>query len=308
MSLVFVAGGCRKEPRGEVREVIFEVRQGETTSQIAERLDELNIISNPRRFSIAARLAKLDTKLQSGVYRLHTYMDEDSVLEVLSSGSIATISVTIPEGLTLTGITERLVKACVVDSAAFYAAATDSSLLSEYNVPFGSFEGILYPDTYKFPVVVSEEMVVRIMASRFFDVAGPFMKNLSLDTLVIMASIVEREAYLDSERRVVASVFWNRLHKGMALESCATVEYALPEHKENLTYADLRISSPYNTYLNQGLPPGPICSPGKASLSAAANPAKTDYLYFVSKGDGSHHFSRTAAEHERMKLKIKNTR
>ncbi|MBN2378261.1 endolytic transglycosylase MltG [candidate division WOR-3 bacterium] len=284
------------------------MNEGETTSRITDRLNSLGIISHPRRFVMKARVAGLDKRLQQGVYRLHTSMSEDSVLLVLSSGAIATVSVTVPEGLTLTKIADRLVTAGLIDRDSFLALCADEALLREYKIPFSTFEGILFPDTYKFPVGASEEMIIRIMASRFFEVAEKALKKVPLDTLVIMASIVEHEAYLSSERPVVASVFYNRLKKGMALESCATVEYALPEHKENLTYADLRIPSDYNTYLHPGLPPGPICSPGKASLEAAANPAKTEYLYFVSKGDGSHHFSRTAAEHERMKRKINSAR
>ncbi len=146
------------------------------------------------------------------------------------------------------------------------------------------------------------------MVRRFFEVAEPMLREVPLDTLLILASIVEREAYLEEERPVIASVFLNRLREGLPLESCATIEYALPRHKERLTYADLRIDSPYNTYINTGLPPGPICSPGKASLEAVANPKKTKYLYFVSKGDGSHHFSETAAEHEQMKRKLNKER
>jgi UPF0755 protein len=249
-----------------------------------------------------------DRKLQSGLYRLHTYMSEDSVLLVLSKGKVATITVTIPEGLGLTEIAARLENAGVVDRETFLSLCNDRELLSEFQIPFSSFEGLLFPDTYNLPVGVKADQVIRIMAGRFFEMAEPYLRETSLDTLVILASIVEREAYLDSERPIIASVFFNRLKAGMPLESCATIEYVLPEHKERLTYADLRIPSPYNTYLNAGLPPGPICSPGKTSLEGVAHPAKTEYFYFVSKGDGSHYFSRTASEHEQMKRDINEER
>ncbi|MEA3312593.1 MAG: endolytic transglycosylase MltG, partial [candidate division WOR-3 bacterium] len=216
----------------------------------------------------------------------------------------------------------------VVNQDTFLALCRDKRLLTEFNIPFGSFEGLLFPDTYSFPlgilpedvlrvgvlpedvlrVGVLPEDVLRVMVRRFFEVAEPMLREVSLDTLVILASIVEREAYLDEERPVIASVFYNRLKQGLPLESCATIEYALPEHKERLTYADLGVDSPYNTYLHRGLPPGPICSPGKASLEAVAHPKRTQYLYFVSKGDGSHYFSETAAEHERMKRKLNKER
>jgi len=306
--ILFFLPTCKRKPAGEVKEVIFEVYPGESTKQIAARLDSLVVIPHPRRFVTQARLKGLDRTLQTGTYRLHTFMNSDSVLVVLASGAIATTTVTIPEGLTLTQVAERLAGAGVVSPDSFLDFSKDKRLLSEFNVPFESIEGMLFPDTYKFPVGISTERAIRMMLNRFFEIADPYLRDAGLDTLVILASIVEREAYLDEERAVVASVFWNRLRKGMAFESCATIEYVLPEHKERLTYADLRIDSPYNTYLHAGLPPGPICSPGKASLEAVARPKRTEYLYFVSKGDGSHHFSKTAAEHERMRRKINNAK
>jgi len=312
MSL-FIAGtlmlsACGEREPEPGREVIFEVYPGESTRRIAARLDSLEIITHPRRFVVRARLSGLDRTLQSGVYRLHTRMSEDSVLAVLASGAIATTTVTIPEGFRLEQIARRLAEAGVVDRDSFLLLSKDRNLLAEFGVPFGSFEGMLFPDTYKFPVGISTERALRMMVDRFFQVADGLLDEVSLDTLVIMASIVEREAYLESERPLIASVFYNRLKRGMALESCATVEYALPEHKEKLTYYDLGVDSPYNTYLHAGLPPGPICSPGKASLEAAAHPAETEYLFFVSKGDGSHHFSKTASEHERMKRRLNEER
>lgn len=309
LTLLLLLPFCKKkEPEEPTQEVFFEVKAGESTSRIALRLDSLDIISHHRLFVISAKLKGLDRSLQQGVYRLHTNMSEDSVLLMLSRGAIATVAVTIPEGLRLRDIASRLTKAGVVNQDTFLALCRDKKLLAEFNIPFGSFEGLLFPDTYNLPVGVKADQVIRIMAGRFFEVAEPMLREVSLDTLLILASIVEREAYLEEERSVIASVFLNRLKEGLPLESCATIEYALPRHKERLTYADLRIPSPYNTYLHRGLPPGPICSPGKASLEAVANPKKTKYLYFVSKGDGSHYFSETAAEHEQMKRKLNKER
>jgi len=349
LTLLLLLPFCKKkEPEEPTQEVFFEVKAGESTSRIALRLDSLDIISHHRLFVISAKLKGLDRSLQQGMYRLHTNMSEDSVLLMLSRGAIATVAVTIPEGLRLRDIASRLTKAGVVNQDTFLALCRDKKLLLEFNIPFGSFEGLLFPDTYSFPlgilpedvlrvgilpedvlrvgilpedvlrvgilpkdvlrVGILPEDVLRVMVRRFFEVAEPMLREVSLDTLIILASIVEREAYLEAERPVIASVFLNRLREGLPLESCATIEYALPRHKERLTYADLRIPSPYNTYINTGLPPGPICSPGKASLEAVANPKKTKYLYFVSKGDGSHYFSQTAAEHEQMKRKLNKER
>lgn len=293
---------CAKPHETSSKEVMFEVRSGETTSRIAERLDSLNVIKHPKLFKIKAKLRNLDRTLKQGIYRLHMNMSEDSVLVVLASGSIATVTITIPEGMTLSQIAMKLDSAGLVNKDTFLRLACDKKLLEEFNIPFQSFEGCLFPDTYKFPVGIEPQDILRMMAKRFFEVSEPFLRNSSLDTILILASIVEKEAYLDKERPIIASVFLNRLRKGMKLESCATIEYALPEHKESLTYSDLRVNSPYNTYMNVGLPPGPICSPGKASLEASARPKETKYLFFVSKGDGSHYFSQTAEEHEKMKL------
>jgi UPF0755 protein len=306
MALLMLPLACKKGGRGSgsAEEILFEVRSGESTSGIAKRLDSMSIISHPEVFTFKAKLRRLDKTLKQGIYRLHKGMSDDSVLLVLASGRIATIAVTIPEGMTLGEIALKLSKAGVVSEDSFLKLAKDKRLLSEFNVPFKSFEGLLFPDTYSFPVGISEEDVIRLMVHRFFEVAEPFTRARGLDTLVILASIVEKEAYLDEERPVIASVFLNRLRVGMKLESCATVEYALPKHKESLTYGDLRVNSPYNTYSIAGLPPGPICSPGKASLEAVAHPKDTRYYFFVSKGDGSHYFSETAKEHERMKNEL----
>ncbi len=297
---------CRKGGGGGkvADEILFEVRSGESTSRIAERLDSLSIISHPGVFTFKAKLRGLDRTLKQGIYRFHKGMSEDSVLLVLASGKIATVTVTIPEGLTLNEIALKLSRAGVVNQDTFLKLAKDKRLLREFNVPFQTFEGLLFPDTYNFPVDIEPADVLRLMAHRFFEIAEPLMRGTRIDTLVILASIVEKEAYLAEERPVIASVFLNRLRVGMKLESCATVEYALPEHKERLTYGDLRVNSPYNTYQITGLPPGPICSPGKASLEAVAHPKHTKYLFFVSKGDGSHYFSETAREHERMKYEL----
>lgn len=306
LSVLIVLVGCSKTSEAR-KEVLFEVRAGESTSRIAERLDSLEIISHPRIFVLRAKLTGLDKKLQRGLYRLRTGMGEDSVLAILSEGKIATVQVTIPEGLKLPEIASRLEQAGVASKDSILALCKDRKLILELGIPFSSLEGVLYPDTYYFPVGITPEEALRLMVRRFFEIANPMLSEVQLDTLVILASIVEREAYLDSERPVIASVFLNRLRKSLPLESCATIEYILPRHKERLTYADLRVDSPYNTYLHTGLPPGPICSPGKASLEAVARPAPTEYFFFVSKGDGSHHFSKTASEHERMKQEINSS-
>jgi UPF0755 protein len=174
-------------------------------------------------------------------------------------------------------------------------------MLERYSIPFSSVEGFLFPDTYVVAKGLSAEQIVSIMIDRFFEE----LRNLDfegysdekLGQVVIIASLVEREAKIDSERPLIAAVFYNRLAKGKRLESCATVQYILGKTKERLLFSDLQVDSPYNTYLHSGLPPGPISNPGAKSIQAALFPADVDYLFFVSKRDGSHYFSTTYREH-----------
>jgi UPF0755 protein len=184
----------------------------------------------------------------------------------------------------------------------------DPKLLGRENIPAQNLEGYLYPDTYDFEWGTPPSKAAAAMLENFrsiFDTswAGKLEgRKLTTHQAVIMASLVEREAQVDSERAIIASVFYNRLRLFRPLESCASIEYILPRHKNTkLTYADLKIDSPYNTYRRVGLPPGPISNPGRASLEAAVFPAKTDYLYFVSRGDGGHIFSKSLQEHIRAK-------
>lgn len=195
-----------------------------------------------------------------------------------------------------------------IDSAGFLDACRDPQRLARLGIPANNFEGYLYPDTYDFEWNTPPDRALEAMLKNFqsqFDStwqAELKRQGLTRHQAVIMASLVEREAQVDSERVLVASVFYNRLRLRRPLESCASIEYILPKHKNTkLTYRDLQIDSPYNTYRRPGLPPGPISNPGRRSLEAAVFPAKTDYLYFVSRGDGGHIFSRTLQEHIRAK-------
>ena len=178
-------------------------------------------------------------------------------------------------------------------------------------MPAKTAEGYLFPATYTFEGNAAPEVIVNRLLDEFNQrfvnkyKAEILRHKLSFHELVTLASIVEREAVLEEERATIAGVFINRLAIGMKLESCATVQYALPQHKKRLMLADTRYPSPYNTYINAGLPPGPICNPGLPSLLAALKPAKTDALYFVARGDGGHIFTRTFAQHEAAIRKIR---
>jgi len=216
--------------------------------------------------------------------------------------------VTIPEGYTVTQIEEILAEKGIVDRTRFREALKSEDFSLPYLSPAPRdprhLEGFLFPATYEFPAGLAEKEIIGLMLQRFDAVLTPELQRrsqamgLSVREVVTLASLVEREARLDEERPIIAAVFLNRLRRGMRLESCATIQYILGKQKEKLTYRDLQIPSPYNTYLHDGLPPGPIANPGLASIKAVLYPAEVDYLYFVARGDGSHYFSRTLGEHQ----------
>src|SRR5205085_3691411 len=212
-------------------------------------------------------------------------------------------TVTIPEGYTVAQITPLLAKTLKVPVDSVTAAVSDTALLSRLDVPNKTLEGFLFPDTYAFPIGTTARQAVREMVYAFerrwrpeWDSSAADLK-INRNDLVTMASIVEKEARVPEERPVIAAVYYNRLKRGMLLQADPTVQYALGHHVGRVLYKDLAIQSPYNTYVNKGLPPGPIASPGVASLAAAANPASVQYLYFVASADGHHEFRMTLEEH-----------
>jgi UPF0755 protein len=214
------------------------------------------------------------------------------------------LSVTFPEGTTMEGVTERLSAAGVTDGQAFLALARDRDFLGTLGIPGPTAEGFLFPETYLFASSSTPADVMKVMTNQFrkvlaeLEVEAPLGKRDLLDT-VTLASIVEKETSMPEERPLVAAVFLNRLRKGYRLQSDPTVIYGLENFDGNITRRDLETDTPYNTYLIRGLPPGPIANPGRGALWAVLNPAQVDYLYFVSRNDGSHHFSFTLEEHNR---------
>ena len=297
-----------------------EVPSGSTARQISLILKEKKLIRSSLFFYLCARYSfarfvftgKTEPfSLKSGVYQISDSMGYAEILKILSSGRQEYIRVSFPEGLTISKIARRLADSGVCSEEEFKSAAKDASLLAEYKIPGASFEGFLFPDTYFFTPKMSGEDVVRQMAGNFFEKLKSVNGASSLDmdeiySDVVLASVVEREYRIEKEAPLIASVFRNRLKHNIGLYSCATIEYILTEiqgkpHPDVITYDDLKINSPYNTYKWAGLTPGPISNPGMVALKAAAEPAKTDYRFFVLKGDGSgtHNFTRTQSEHER---------
>lgn len=298
-----------KTPDAAVTKII-EIPPGSTAGEISDLLEAEGVIADRWAFVAYVRLNKLEGDLKAGRYELSSEMTVPEIAGRVAAGEVALTKFTVPEGYRLTEIADAA-EAAGVCSAEDFLAASDAGD-PKGRVPDGaSLEGYLFPDTYLFDSTTAPEEVVVVMLDRFFelvtdeDIERVEAGGRTLHEVVILASLVEREALVDDERPLVAAVFANRLEKGMTLGSCATVIYALGYVPERITIQDLKIDSPYNTYVNPGLPPGPICSPGEASLRAAIEPADVDYLYFVSNGDGTHTFTTTYGEHERLRLEMR---
>ncbi len=301
----------------------FEVSSGITANQLAVTMQEQGIIKNHFVFSLYAKINNRDVKIKSGKYYLSPSMTPEKILDKLVKGERINddIKVTIPEGSTLNTIAAILSKKGLISKEDFFNSLEIERFKEKYFFlkgfpPDASFEGFLFPDTYFLPQGKNAEFYINVLLKRFEDVyynkVDRILKENKLEhtpyQIVTLASIIEAEAKLESERPIIAGVFYNRLKKGMPLQSCATIEFVLDEHKEVLSLDDLEIDSPYNTYKNSGLPPGPIGAPGLSSMLAAANPAKVDYLYFVAKGDGAHVFTKTYSEHLNAQNKIQKNK
>lgn len=299
------------------RPVQIEVPEGADTKTIARVLSSAGVIGNSSMFRVRSRIDGVDGKLRPGVYDLETGMSFGDVVERLLSGPpIPYAKIIIPEGFTIEQIGARLEKELGIPAVEFndLALKKGAGFVGEYpfleGVSTGSLEGYLFPKTYNIPEESSATDAIRIMLAQFeqeigtVDLADAHSKNLSLHEIVTIASMIEREARIADERPLVSSVIYNRLDRKMRLEIDATIEYILPGTRPRLLNKHLRIDSPYNTYMYGGLPPGPIASPGLASLEAAAHPADTQYLYYVlTSTDGSHTFTTNEADFLKAKEK-----
>ncbi|AOT72866.1 endolytic transglycosylase MltG [Geosporobacter ferrireducens] len=289
--------------------ISIEIPSGASTAKIARLLKDNNLIKNDFAFRILSRLSKSDGKMQAGKYVLRNDMDAKSIIQALVAGDVThdAVKFTIPEGFEFNQIANRLAGNELIDREKFVQLANFGDFNYKFleGIPKGEnrLEGFLFPDTYQVAKGSSEEEILKKMLDRFNQVfqESYYQRakelNMSVNEVITLASVIEREAKLDNERPLVSSVFHNRIKSGMLLQSCATVQYILGERKENLTLKDIETDSPYNTYKYQGLPPKPIASPGKPSIEAALYPEKTDYLYFVVSKNGEHTFSRTYKEH-----------
>lgn len=250
-------------------------------------------------FKIYLRFRDGGKRIKAGQYHIEGNYSLKEIIDILESGKGRMVKITIPEGFSIKQIVEHLEKVGQIQKDEFYAELNEASKWFPYPTPDGNFEGYLYPETYFLPESYDEKILVETMLKEFLK-RFPVEKYSNKDEFyqkLIMASILEREAMVKSEKPIMASVFYNRMKKGMTLSSDATVNFVFDYSKKRIYYKDLKVDSPYNTYKYKGLPPAPICNPAVDSVEAAYNPADTDYLFFVAKGDGSHYFSRTYREH-----------
>lgn len=274
--------------------------------EIAQYLSDNHIVRDINEFLFWLKISGKEKHLKSGTYELQKYKNPIYVINELTHGGKSDIIITIPEGLTIYETAEILDINGVINKEEFIILCHDRDFIKDLGLKVSSLEGYLFPDTYSFSISQTDSAVVSTFIKNFnkhIEKYG-FDDSDSINKVIIIASVIEKEAKFEEERPIIARVFINRLKVGRPLESCATVFYALKninyekyQTKTKLTQRDLQCNSPYNTYLHIGLPPGPICSPGENSIASAISPADVDYLYFVSRGNGRHHFSKTYREH-----------
>lgn len=296
----------------DTTEIHVVIPSGASTTKIADILESEGLIRNATLFKVLSKDLGADGKMQAGEYIVSKSMSSEGMINKFISGDvyIETFMFTIPEGFERRQIAEKLAGEGLIDETRFNALLAEKSFDYRFLESIDaatSLEGFLFPETYEMKAGSNEEAIINKMLSQFNVIFKDEYYNraeelgMTINEVITLASVIEREAQLDTERALVSGVFHNRINKGWKLQSCATVQYILGERKEVLSYDDIAIESPFNTYINAGLPPSPIASPGEKSIIAALYPEETDYMFFVASGDnnGSHIFSKTLAEHER---------
>mgnify|MGYP000893020480 FL=1 len=286
--------------------VYFTVRPGMSVSEIGKELYERGIIDSEMKFWWTAKLNGFENKVKSGTFAMQTGMTPRDALEILVYGNTVTIRFTIPEGFSVRDIAQRLDDEGLVKADAFISLAKTYRpypYVEERENVLYAVEGFLFPDTYEINGEFDATRIMQMMAENFDRRLTKDMRDraremdLSIYELVTLASLVEKEAYHEEDRPIIAQIFLKRLRLGMPLQADPTVQYLLDAPKEDLLYRDTEIESPYNTYQNVGLPPGPIASPGTASLMAVLHPADTNYLYFVADRNGNNYYATNYADH-----------
>ncbi|MBN2433906.1 MAG: endolytic transglycosylase MltG [Spirochaetes bacterium] len=291
-------------PGGFTSETGYTVQGGSTVRSNAQELKEYGLIKNTDFFVLLSYISGKKNML-TGTYTIYPGSNSLEILDKLSKGSVVTVQITIPEGYNVYSIASRFetAKICREDKFLFYAF--DRTFLESLGIKAPSVEGYLYPDTYSFAPGSDPREIIRHLYKQMLhkldeiDYKERMPEGLDLNKLLFLASIIEAEAQVKNEQRLISSVFHNRIRNNMRFDSDPTVRYAVKKFGGRLRYKDLDSPSPYNTYRKFGFPPGPIASPGIGAIEAALNPVISDYLYFVARNDGTHYFSRTLSRHNK---------
>jgi len=285
--------------------VIVVIESGQQFKTIPAHLHRLGILKKPFKFGIYARIKHLDKRIKAGEYLLSSVMSPKEILHKFVSGKVRLYKVTLPEGYSQSQIAGVIAEVGLATEEAFMKAVYDSDLVHSFGINADSLEGYLFPDTYYFSRGIPVEKMISTMVNRFYSQFKPEWKKraeeigFSIHEIVTLASMIEKETGAPFERPIISSVFHNRLKKKMRLESDPTVIYGIKGFNGNITRKHLNAQTPYNTYRNRGLPPGPIANPGSAAIESALYPEDSSFLFFVSKKDGTHKFSTTISEHNR---------
>ncbi|WP_130863694.1 endolytic transglycosylase MltG [Bacilliculturomica massiliensis] len=310
---VWMNSAAKPVDEGNTEQVSVTIPSGTGTGGIAQILEEKGLISSAAVFKFQSRSKGYDGKYKAGEYSLTASMSMTEIMDALVSGNVNTMRFTIPEGYTVKQTRDKLAAEGLVNGDLFDQEVASGQFDYRFldGAPSGEnrLEGYLYPETYDVFTTANEHDIINRMLAQFDKIftdefySRARERNLSVNEVLTIASMIERETRVDSERAKVASVIYNRLEQGRKLQIDATVQYALGEQKERLLYKDLEIDSPYNTYKIEGLPPGPICSPGVASIKAALYPEDTDYLFYVLKPElnGEHNFAETEKQFQNYK-------
>ena len=315
-ALTLLLAACGESAAGPAERII--VPPGATFASVTDSLVAHGLVRNRLWFKLRARMLGVDRTVHPGVYEVNRAMSSGEVLSILAAGQSTIVKFTVPEGLTIFDVADLAAERVGVKRDSILAAARDTVLIDSLGLPGRTLEGFLHPDTYQLPANIGARDIVRLMADGFRHSWDPAwtarLDSIGMSELqvVTLASIVEGEARADDERETIASVYLNRLRRGMALQADPTVQYALMlrtgDRKPRLYDKDYQTPSPYNTYLQPGLPPGPVNSPSRRSIQASLYPADTPYLFFVAGPDGRHVFTRTFDEHLRAIAKVRRTR
>jgi len=292
---------------------IIKIDEGDNLNIISRKLKNSRIIQDRLGFKLMVIVFKKTTSLSYGWYKFKIYEDPREIMKSLIKGKRLTVKVAIPDGLKISETINAFHRHRDTDinTAKLDSLTKDTNFIKKLGINKSTLEGYLFPDTYIFYKGEKAENVIKKMVFRLYNILKPSqkfkIKSMTFDAheIITIASMIEREAMIDREKSIIASVIYNRLEKNMPLQIDATILYALGKHKKRVMYKDLRVKSPYNTYRNRGLPPGPIASPGYQSIISALHPSRSNYLFYVATGRGDHIFSKTYEEHIKAKKKVR---